>query len=285
MHHVPQRGLTVPAVVGQLERGVRRHWGERMVLQDLLPKLYVASRVLLAGLTLSFYPLAVADSVEDGKQSGREDRLGEYVCPDTKQVKVVAHSQSDAESACIGATRALRFLGKVGLSVSSTVTIEVVAGLPGELAERAVGGYLRQSGRVLILSFDSFQRGGSWYQLPTTAELHRAVFAHETAHAVVSRNSGAIDLSIAAHEYVAYVVLFETMDPRLRQTVLKKFPGNGFASAAEISELAHTVNPNQFGINAWKHFRRKQSRHAWIREVVAGEAIAAVVADPGAEDR
>jgi len=285
MHHVPRTRLTAPAVAGQLERGVRRHWGERMVLHDLFPKLYVVSRALLAGIALSSYLVAVADSVEDRKQSGRADRLGEYVCPDAKQVGIVAHSQSDAESACIGATRALRFLGQAGLSVSAPVTIEVVAELPGELAGRAVGGYLPKSRRVLILSFDSFQRGGSWYQLPTTAELHRAVFAHETAHAVVGLNSGATKLSIAAHEYVAYVVLFETMNPKLRQTVLNKFPENGFASAAEISELAHTVNPNQFGVSAWKHFRRKQSRHAWIREVVAGEAIAGVTADPGAEDR
>ncbi len=27
MHHVPQTRLTAPAVAGQLERGVRRHFG------------------------------------------------------------------------------------------------------------------------------------------------------------------------------------------------------------------------------------------------------------------
>lgn len=208
-----------------------------------------------------------------------------YGCSSARQVRVESDAVADAQTVCEGASRALAFLARTGLDVSSDVTVEVVAQLPGELAGCAIGCYLRDTKRVLLLSFDAFQAGGGWFRMPASVELHRAVASHETAHAVVGCLAGARPLPVAAHEYVAYVVLFATMDPALRQRVLGKFPGVGFRSAGEISDITHIVNPNQFGVDAWRHFLKVKNREVWIKKMIAGEVVSEVPDDPGAESR
>lgn len=229
-------------------------------------------------------PLAATSAVVDKLSHVAGSKLV-YTCSGARQVKVEANVQSDAEVACEGAVRALAFLAQTELDVSSNVTIEVVSQLSGELAGRAVGCYLRDTKRILVLSFDSFQTGGGWFRMPPSVELHRAVASHETAHSVVGCNSEKKPLSVAAHEYVAYVVLFATMDPATRTQLLDRFPGAGFGSAAEISDIAHIVNPNQFGVDAWRHFLKVKDREAWIKRVVSGEVVLEIADDPGAEDR
>jgi hypothetical protein len=80
-------------------------------------------------------------------------------------------------------------------------------------------------------------------------------------------------LPVAAHEYVAYVVLFATVEPRLRDQMLAQFPGSGFRTTLQISDVNHLVNPSQFGADAWRHYLTRRDREAWLREVIAGGVV------------
>lgn len=83
-----------------------------------------------------------------------------HVCAGQPQVTVHATEKPDAEAACEGASRALGFLGRAGIDGPPSATIEIVTRLPGELAGRAVGCYVRESRRIFLLSFEAFQAGG-----------------------------------------------------------------------------------------------------------------------------
>jgi len=188
-------------------------------------------------------------------------------------VVVRAAAATDAEAACVGVGRALGFLARAGLAPPPATLVEIMDRLPGALDGRAVGCYLRETRSIQLLSYAAFAAIGDWFRMPVDGELYRAVATHEMAHAVVGCNAGPAGLPVAAHEYVAYVALFSTMEPRLRQRLLAKFSGTGFGSTLEINDMNHFANPNQFGVDAWRHYLRRSNRDAWLREVIAGGVV------------
>ena len=197
----------------------------------------------------------------------------DQACPGLAQVVVRAAAATDAAAVCDGAGRALGFLARAGLAPPSFTLVEILDRLPGALDGRAVGCYLRETRSIQLLSYAAFAAIGTWFRMPVDAELYRAVAAHEMAHAVVGCNAGPASLPVAAHEYVAYVALFATMEPRLRERLLAKFSGSGFGSTLEINDMNHFANPNQFGVDAWRDYLRRKDRDAWLREVIAGRVV------------
>lgn len=194
-------------------------------------------------------------------------------CPSVPQVGVRAAVAADAHMACDGVLRALAFLARLGLDVPPSTTIDIVPRLPGDLGGRAVGCYLRDSRSILLLSFDAFRSGGPWFGMPPDEALYTAAAAHEMAHAVVGCHVGPAPLPVAAHEYLAYVVLFATLAPELRERLLARFPGKGFSSTLQINDINHIAQPNQFAVDAWRHYLRRPDRDAWLRQVIAGQVV------------
>lgn len=197
-------------------------------------------------------------------------------CPGPGGIVVRAAAPADARMTCEGAARAVRFLARAGIAPPPSTAIAVVQHLPGELRGRAVGCYRRASRDILLLSYQAFEAGGQWFRMPADQELYRSAAAHEMAHAVMGCHSEPQGLAVAAHEYVAYVVLFATMDPVLRNRLLAKFPGKGFVNTLQINEINHLVDPNQFAVDAWRHYLRRRDRAAWLREMISGRVVEAL---------
>lgn len=194
-------------------------------------------------------------------------------CPQRLDVVIRAEVAADAEMACEGAGRALAFMADMGIDAPPHTNIDIVQELPGELGGRAVGCYLRKTRGVLLLSYDTFEAGGEWFRIPVDRELYRSAAAHEMAHAVIGCHTVPRGLPVAAHEYVAYIVMFATMDPALRGRLLAKFPGPGFINTLQINDINHIVNPNQFGVDAWRHYQRRNDRAAWLRDIISGNVV------------
>lgn len=204
---------------------------------------------------------------------GAQDGPVSLACAAPVTVVVRAAEAADAQLACEGVARALHFLARTGLDLPAATTIDIVSRLPGDLAGRAVGCYLRPSRSILLLSLRAFQAGGPWFRMPADRELYTAAAAHEMAHAVVGCQGGDTPLPVAAHEYVAYVVLFATLEPALRERLLAHFPGTGFTNTLQINDINHIAQPSQFGVDAWRHYLRRRDRDAWLREVVSGRIV------------
>lgn len=86
-------------------------------------------------------------------------------------------------------------------------------------------------------------------------------------------------LPLAAHEYVAYVVMFATMEPGLRERVLARYPGTGFESTLQINAAVYLVDPLQFAAESWRHYLKRQDRAAWLRDLVGGYIVQQTPAD------
>lgn len=198
--------------------------------------------------------------------------MGAQSCPIAATVVVWGAVAGDRDVVCDGARRAIEFLGRMGLRAPPIMQIEVVEALPGDLGGRAVACYLLTK-KILILNYSAFEYGGNWFRLPVDRELYRSAAAHEMAHAVVSCYSEPSQLPVAAHEYVAYVVMFATMDQELRKRLLAKFPGKGFSNSLQINDLSHMVNPNQFAVDSWRDYLKRRDRDAWLLEIIAGRVV------------
>ncbi len=188
-------------------------------------------------------------------------------------VNVRAEATVDAQAVCDGALRAIDFLARAGLSPPPELTIDVVEQLPGDMRDLAVGCYVRDTRRIVLLSYDAFEATGSWLRSPVDRELYRSAASHEMAHAVVGCNAASPELPVPAHEYVAYVAMFATMEPAVRQRVLARFGGTGFDSTLQINTVVYLVDPLQFAADAWRHYLKRRDRAAWLRDVVAGHVV------------
>lgn len=229
--------------------------------------------LLIAAATFATARAESAPAASAERDAASDAELLRYACPAAPGVVVRSAAATDARTVCEGVERALTFLDRAGLAAPPGTHIEIVSRLPGELGGRAVGCYQVETRSIQLLSYDAFEAIDRWFRTPVDRELYRAVAAHEMAHAVVGWCGATRRLPTAAHEYVAYVVLFATMDPGLRERVLAKFPGTGFTSTLQINDVAHIADPNQFGVDAWRHYLRRPDRAAWLREVIAGNVV------------
>ncbi len=192
---------------------------------------------------------------------------------DGADVRVQVTDVADIAAACEGARRALAFLARQGLASDHVIDVELLPQLPPGLRESAVGCYNRRTHRVAVLAYAAFLGRGTWFGVPIDRGLYRSVVAHEVAHAVVGCQPGAAQLPLPAHEYMAYVAMFGTMEPRLLERVLANYAGTGFDHDAQINSLMYAFDPMRFGANAWQHFRRQADGRAYFQRILAGEVL------------
>jgi hypothetical protein len=195
-------------------------------------------------------------------------------CPSLPSVHVAAADPRDADLACDGALAAVRFFEARGLRTFGHLEVDVRAALPPDVGPRAVGCWRPAEGRALILDAATFRGRRSWFGVPIDARVYRSVAAHEVAHALAACNFAAPRPPIHAQEYVAYVVTLATMDPALRERVLRANPGDGFATVSTIGELLYAFDTQRFGVESWRHYAKPEHGDAFLRRVLAGEALA-----------
>lgn len=222
-------------------------------------------------------PDAPAASTASTSAADAAEALRRHGCPGLTtmqvQVEVQAASADDATLVCEGAARALRFLAAAGFVLPESVQIELRDELPGDMRGQAVGCYMPGVRRVFLLAYPAFAATGTWFRQPVAPELYRAAASHEVAHAVAACNTAEASPPLAANEYTAYVVMFATMAPDLRQRILAAFPGPGLANALQIHPLVYLQDPLQFAADAWRHYLRRRDGAAWLRDLVAGRIV------------
>ena len=196
-----------------------------------------------------------------------------------RSASVRSHEAADAATACEGARDALAFLLPLGLESPDRVVVEVVEALPEGLRKEAVGCYAVGSRRVMVITPALFMQRGTWFGVPVSRALWRSVVTHEVAHAVVGCNVGERRLSGAAHEYVAYVTMFATMDAAIREKALTHLPGQGFDHTMQINGMIYAFDPMMFGAESYRHWLRQPDGGDFLRRTIAGTAIQEPVID------
>ncbi|MCL4802013.1 MAG: hypothetical protein KJ025_20650 [Burkholderiales bacterium] len=189
-------------------------------------------------------------------------------------VVVQAPLRADARTACEGARAAIEFLAGQGLRVPGPIAVHVVAELPETANSEAIGAYLHRERRAYILTYKAFLAQTRMFELPGDRDLYRSLAAHEVAHVVAAANFAVAKPLIEAQEYVAYVAQLASMAPKLRSRVLAQYHGQGFATDLEMNTAIYLVDPDRFGVNAYRHFARPENGTAFLARVLAGRILA-----------
>jgi hypothetical protein len=226
-------------------------------------------RAWAAALALALAAWSAAAASADGAVAGAPQELR---CAGVDASVVTRHPET-AETACAGARDAFAFLHWLPRPGGDSVRIELVSALPAGLRPDAVGCYALGSRRLLVLEQPLFMQRGRWFGVPVSPRLWRAVVTHEVAHALVGCHLQGQPLPSAAHEYVAYVTMFATMDAATRDAALAAMPGPGFEHPAEINDVRYAFDPMLFGVESYRHWMRQPDGERFLLEVIRGSIV------------
>lgn len=193
-----------------------------------------------------------------------------------------ANNPQDALDACTAGVAVSTFFHDLGLMKSGAITLSIVEAIPEENLGHMVLGYFSPGTRhIAVLSFAAATARGEWYGRPMDRALYKSLAAHEIAHALAWSNSLGGSLSIRAREYIAYVVMFVTMDPGHRNGILATASGSGFERDDQIYEGYYYLAPFQFGIDAYRHYLLPGKGADFIRAILRGEVLPVIDDLPG----
>lgn len=198
---------------------------------------------------------------------------GRYECA-LHHAKVISRIKEDALAACEAADRAFKFLEELGLVIPREITIEIVDNMPAIVDPSALGAYIKDEERILVLHYAVIEKRREWYRIPVDREVYRGVISHEITHAVSSHNFRISEPSILAEEYIAYVTLLSTMAHAQRQHIIRLYPDDATGDDAGLRDVAvYMIDPVRFGVNAYRHFVRQESGRRFLEAILDGRAM------------
>jgi hypothetical protein len=164
----------------------------------------------------------------------------------------------------------MEFLSAQGLDVSHTINIRVVK----QLANKTAAGHLEfSSNSALLLTYSEFLKFGKWLRVPIDFEIYRVLAAHEVAHVIAAHNFQIPKPTVQAHEYIAYVTTFATLDAARREKVLEKFSGDGFETEQQMNTTIYLCDPFWFGAEAYRHFSKQGKDANYFRSILSGKVM------------
>lgn len=193
----------------------------------------------------------------------------EFQCPH-HNVVIYAADSSDVDYVCEAAGEAIGFLAENDFNTSRVVEVHLVKKLPAEASASSYGCYDHPHRRVYMLPYLDCLERGPWASLPMDPELYKSLLAHEVAHAVAAANFAIARPSMLAHEYLAYVTMFEIMAPDEREQLLNRLPGSGFDSVDQMSVTYYLMDPLRFGAESYRHFLKLEDQKNFLKEVLSG---------------
>ena len=193
-------------------------------------------------------------------------------CP-AGAVSVLSSTGEEMHEVCGGAMAALSFFERLNIKPSHPLVVEVVPVMPNDVSQTAVGCFLEEGERILVLHYPAFKNRGRWFNTPIDRSMYRSVVTHEVAHAIAYCNFSMRNPSIQAQEYVAYVAMFATMAGDLRERILANNPGEGFEHASDINPVFYALDPMTFGVEAYRHYAKSGRREALLLDILAGRIM------------
>jgi len=190
-------------------------------------------------------------------------------------VTVQGVDRAEVKSACRGVADAVTFLASLGLDTTTAADMRLVEALPAiQGGAVAYGCKVKSDSRIYVLNLAECRKLPLAPGLQVDAAVHRSLVAHEVGHHIAAANFRMAEPTIVAHEYIAYVTMFSTMEREARERILAQFPGEGFESAREIGLTIYLMDPTRFGAHAYRHFMRPGNGASFLEQVLSGRALA-----------
>ena len=193
----------------------------------------------------------------------------EYLC-EAPNVSIFGGDRESASLACDGAKRAMVFLSAQGLDVTPKIDIELVA----QLANKRAAGHLQASSKkAIVLNYSEFLKLDEWLRVPIDVEIYRALATQEVAHVIAANNFQVAKPTVQAHEYIAYVTMFATLNTAQRKRALGQFSGDGFETEQQMNTTVYLCDPMRFGAEAYRHFVKKGEEMDYFRSILSGRVL------------
>ena len=112
--------------------------------------------------------------------------------------------------------------------------------------------------------------GIRFFGLQLSRNLYRSFIVHELAHAIAANNFTIEHVSTASQEYIAYTVQLATMARSLQKSIFTTFTHEPFLNEGEITSLFYYLNPEVFGVKAYRHFQRLENGADFYRRILTG---------------
>ena len=188
-------------------------------------------------------------------------------------ISVKADATANYHAICSSAEDALTFFSRLNLQPLHPLVVEVVSSLPSTVSRTAIGCYLEENERILVLTYAAVQERENWFGVAVDRSMYRSLVTHEVAHAVASCNFAIPNPTIQAKEYVAYVAMFAMMKPHLRKQIMARNPSFSFDSEQEMNELVYMFDPMRFGVGAYRHYLEEGKGNEFLLRVLSGNAL------------
>ena len=222
---------------------------------------------------LAWVSLSLLSSLVAAGGANSTDLPAAHNCANTS-ISVLADSRIDYGEICAGAEDAIAFFGRLPLRPIDSVVVEIVPFLPKEIGETAVGCYLQNGGKILVLDFAEFAKHKTWFNVPIDRSMYRSLVTHEVAHAVAACNMAMPESPIQAKEYLAYVAMFVMMDQGLRGKIMNANPCKAFDRESKINTNIYLCDPMRFAVRAYRHYLDEKNGDEFLLRIMAGEALA-----------
>ncbi|RBI84052.1 hypothetical protein DRV85_13640 [Rhodosalinus halophilus] len=191
-----------------------------------------------------------------------------------RAVRVEGAAPELAHRLCAAAERGIRQLDACGLPTSPTMTIDVVAELT-HAGIPCLGGHECGADRVQLAAPEAFERAlapDSAFRALPRPEFYDSVLVHELAHAALDRQVCADPPCAAEHEYVAYSMQMQSLDPAQRARIVTAARGTDRVTETRLNEFIAFAAPETFAAWVWVHFSRPENGCAFIGRLISGEA-------------
>ena len=220
------------------------------------------AKLLLAAMAvacvLGFVPPALADCGADGvKVSGTAE-----------EVAVACDALADVRD----------YFGRLGYTLEPSVKIsfeeEVLLDVDQGDDYRVSGCFNAPLHEIEVTSWTSASQaerrpwGIEWGR-----EIVASITRHELVHMAISEVLGEQDKRVGVpwHEFIAYAVQLELMDPALRNKILEKYSDlSPFASPDHVNVFLHGADPDAFGVRSYL-YAQEHGGIEFIRHILSGE--------------
>lgn len=188
-------------------------------------------------------------------------------------IDVVFDDPAELDMACRALTDITEYFRGMGFEVTPRVSLRFAdrpAGRPA--GPSSAHGYFDR-GRSQIV-FHRVSDVSPW-GLPWTPQLAGSFLRHELAHMAIWQIVGGDPNRLRRewHEFIAYAIQLDLMEPRLREGVLAaQARVRSFKNLAEVNEFTSRMDPDVFAVAAYKTYIAEGGT-AFVAQLLRGEIV------------
>ncbi len=196
-----------------------------------------------------------------------------FSCTEVR-VDVSAATPAEQRLICAGASKAIKLLARCGVQLHRRVDI-IVVGSGDVQFDGHVYAYFDQQEKIIrlvrVADLSRIIPPDSHYVVLTLDELYESIAVHEVSHAVFHQNLQKYRVPLTAHEYVAFAIQIQGMNPDARARLLQFEPRRWARDLSQFSEVLLMMARNHFAALAYDHFMQPGNGCNILQGIIAGK--------------